>query len=53
MGAGISKKAAMEAVDANTRRLTLLDMVAEHGGCIRLYQKTVQGVGNAPGQYEV
>ena len=29
MGAGISKKAAMEAVDANTGRLTLLDMVAE------------------------
>lgn len=29
MGAGISKKAAMEAVDANTRRLTLLDTVAE------------------------
>ena len=29
MGAGISKKAAMEAVDANTRRLTLLDTVGE------------------------
>ena len=29
MGAGISKKAAMEAVDINTRRLTLLDTVAE------------------------
>ena len=29
MGAGISKKAAMEAVNANTGRLTLLDMVAE------------------------
>lgn len=29
MGAGISKKAALEAVDSNTGRLTLLDIVAE------------------------
>ena len=29
MNAGINKKAAMEAVEANTRRLTLLDTVAE------------------------
>ena len=29
MGAGISKRAAMEAVESNTRRLTLLDAVAE------------------------
>ena len=32
MGAGISKMAATEAVNANTRRLTLLDTVAEMDG---------------------